>query len=91
VEAFLGQQISARLQGFRIDPCPGQGYPDSRLVRVSDNRAFSLEFKATQGFDSDHKDNRDFMAKSGKSAFQIKTLPRPLSPQLVTCAETTFW
>ena len=52
MEAFLAQQINARLQGFRIDPCLGQGYPDSRLVRVRDNQAFSLEFKATQGFDS---------------------------------------
>ena len=48
---FISTEIDRRLEGFRIEPCPGRGYPDNRLVRVDDKKAYALEFKTSQGFD----------------------------------------
>lgn len=49
--SFVSTEVNRHLKGFRIDRCRGPGYPDARLVRGNDNRAFALEFKATQEFD----------------------------------------
>jgi hypothetical protein len=81
LEAFLAQKISARLKGFRIEPCAGQGYPDSRLVRIRDNKAFPLEFKATQGFNSNDNNRMVLMCSTEKLR---RDFTPPINPLLAT-------
>lgn len=59
-------EINPCLRGFSVQPCPGQGYPDRRLVRVTDNRAFALELKATSSFDETHTNRIILTCSSAK-------------------------
>lgn len=55
--SYFATQIGQQLKLFRIQACPGQGYPDRSLVRVANRRAFPLELKATSQFEpkSNHR------------------------------------
>jgi hypothetical protein len=52
---ILARHVDARLnqhlRGFKIQPCPRQGYPDRSLLRVADNKCSPLEFKDTRSFE----------------------------------------
>jgi hypothetical protein len=47
VADFFVPAINAHLQGYRIDPCSGGGYPDKILVETASGRTFAFELKAT--------------------------------------------
>jgi hypothetical protein len=49
--SYLVTHLNLHLTGFRISVCPGRGYPDFILARISDGRAFVLEVKAPKHFD----------------------------------------
>ncbi len=50
VANFLSERMNLHLRDFKVEECPGNGYPDRRLVRLCDQRAFALELKATSLF-----------------------------------------
>ena len=58
----LGQELKL----FKIQSCGGQGYPDRRLVRVSDRRSFPLELKATTAFEPTSTNRVILTCSSGK-------------------------
>jgi len=51
VADFFVTNLNRHLGQFRIEDCSGAGYPDKRLVRLSDRGVFAFELKATSDFD----------------------------------------
>jgi hypothetical protein len=45
------ERLGPHLRQYQIEGCDGPGYPDRRLVRSKDGRAFVLELKLTRDFD----------------------------------------
>jgi hypothetical protein len=50
VADFFALKMERHLRGFSIRACKGPGYPDRRLVRVSNEKACALELKSTSNF-----------------------------------------
>ncbi len=49
VADFFVPIINQHLQEYRIDACPGGGYPDKILVEIASRRMFPFELKAQNG------------------------------------------
>ena len=62
----FASQLDRQLRIFRIQKCAGQGYPDRRLVRVSNNRSYALELKATRSFEPKSTHRVILTCSSGK-------------------------
>ncbi len=58
--------IRDRLQRFRIDACPGGGYPDKILVEIASRRTFPFELKATSTWDAADSNRRVLTSSSRK-------------------------
>src|SRR5207244_11159231 len=52
VADFFVPTINQQLQQFRIDACPGGGYPDKILVEIASRRTFPFELKETSSWDA---------------------------------------
>jgi hypothetical protein len=78
---FFASDIDPHLRRFKIESCPGPGYPDRRLVRNRDQRAFVLEMKATTDFD---KKNGNRMVLTSASRKLRRYFPRPIRHLLAT-------
>src|SRR6266849_6048482 len=46
VADFFVPAINQHLQNYRIDACPGGGYPDKILVEIASRQMFPFELKA---------------------------------------------
>jgi hypothetical protein len=65
VAEFIQKQLDSRLRHFRIKPCQGPGYPDSRLCCIGNDRSFAMEIKATTSFDPTNE-SRMVLASASK-------------------------
>jgi hypothetical protein len=63
---YFVTQINPHLAGYQISECPGGGYPDARLQREKDGRAFPFEIKATTHFDERDENRMTVTSKSEK-------------------------
>ncbi len=54
---YFATQMDRNLTLFKIQRCAGQGYPDRRLVRITNRRSYALELKATRSYEpkSNHR------------------------------------
>ena len=66
VAEFFVPAINSHLQGYRIEPCPGGGYPDKILVEVASGRTFAFELKATSTWDESDSNRRVLTSSSRK-------------------------
>ena len=66
VADFFVPAINAHLQGYRIDPCSGGGYPDKMLVEIASGRTFAFELKATSTWDENDSNRRVLTSSSRK-------------------------
>ena len=66
VADYFVPAINAHLQGYRIDPCSGGGYPDKILVEIATGRAFAFELKATSTWDENDSNRRVLTSSSRK-------------------------
>ena len=66
VADFFVPAINAHLQGYRIDPCSGGGYPDQILVEIASGRTFAFELKATSTWDENDSNRRVLTSSSRK-------------------------
>jgi hypothetical protein len=66
VAEFLVKSLNEHLEGFRIDPCPGGGYPDKILVEIASGRRFPFELKATSTWDEGDSNRRVLTSSSRK-------------------------
>jgi hypothetical protein len=64
--SYFALKLNAQLTGFGIRSCAGQGYPDRRLVRLGNNRAYALELKATRFFEPSSRHRVILTCSSGK-------------------------
>lgn len=58
--------MNQHLQQYRIDACPGGGYPDKILVEIDSKRAFPFELKATSIWDVADSNRRVLTSSSRK-------------------------
>ena len=65
VADFFALNMERHLRGFSIRACKGPGYPDRRLVRVSNEKACALELKSTSNFVPDNN-NRIVLTSRGE-------------------------
>ena len=66
VADFFVPVINQHLQEYRIDACPGGGYPDKILVEITSRRTFPLELKATSTWDAADSNRRVLTSSSRK-------------------------
>src|SRR5438093_11840280 len=66
VADFFVPIINQHLQQYRIDACPGGGYPDKILVEIASRRTFPFELKATSTWDSADSNLRVLTSSSRK-------------------------
>ena len=66
VADFFVPTINQYLQHYRIDACPGGGYPDKILVEIALNRTFPFELKATATWDIADSNRRVLTSSSRK-------------------------
>ena len=66
VADFFVPIINQHLQQYRIDACPGGGYPDKILVEISSRRTFPFELKATSTWDAADSNRRVLTSSSRK-------------------------
>lgn len=66
VADFFVPLINQHLQQYRIDACPGGGYPDKILVEVASRRTFPFELKATSTWDVADSNRRVLTSSSRK-------------------------
>jgi len=66
VADFFVPAINQHLQQYRIDACPGGGYPDKILVEVASGRTFPFELKATSTWDAADSNRRVLTSSSKK-------------------------
>jgi len=66
VADFFVPTINQQLQQFRIDACPGGGYPDKILVEIASRRTFPFELKATSTWDAADSNRRVLTSSSRK-------------------------
>jgi len=66
VADFFVSVMNQHLQHYRIDACPGGGYPDKILVEITSRRTFPLELKATSTWDAADSNRRVLTSSSRK-------------------------
>jgi hypothetical protein len=66
VADFFVSVINQHLQAYRIDACPGGGYPDKILVEIASRRTFPFELKATSTWDAADSNRRVLTSSSRK-------------------------
>ena len=66
VADFFVPLINQHLQRYRIDACPGGGYPDKILVEIDSRRTFPFELKATSTWDVADSNRRVLTSSSRK-------------------------
>jgi hypothetical protein len=66
VADFFVPIINQHLQQYRIDACPGGGYPDKILVEIASRRTFPFELKATSTWDAADSNRRVLTSSSRK-------------------------
>jgi len=66
VADFFVPVINEHLQQYRIDACPGGGYPDKILVEIASRRTFQFELKATSTWDAGDSNRRVLTSSSRK-------------------------
>src|SRR5207248_3126754 len=66
VADFFVPVINQHLQQYRIDACPGGGYPDKILVEIASGRTFPFELKATSTWDVADSNRRVLSSSSRK-------------------------
>jgi hypothetical protein len=82
IAAAFATRIRRHLVGFELKDCPGNGYPDKRLVRLEDNFSFVFEIKAKTKFD--RRDWNRIVLTSTSSKLRMTFLCRPICHLLVT-------
>lgn len=86
VADFFVPSMNQHLQQYRIDACPGGGYPDKILVEVKSGRTFPLELKATSTWDITDSNRRVLTSSSRKLR---KQFPGAVNHVLATVLYTT--
>jgi hypothetical protein len=66
VADFFVPVMNQNLQAYRIDACPGGGYPDKILVEIASRRTFPFELKATSTWDAADSNRRVLTSSSRK-------------------------
>jgi hypothetical protein len=66
VADFFVPVINEHLPQYRIDACPGGGYPDKILVEIASSRTFPFELKATSTWDAADSNRRVLTSSSPK-------------------------
>jgi len=66
VADFFVPTMNQHLQQFRIDACPGGGYPDKILVEIASGRTFPFELKATSTWNETDSNRRVLTSSSRK-------------------------
>jgi hypothetical protein len=66
VADFFVPVMNQHLQQYRIDACPGGGYPDKILVEIASRRTFPFELKATSTWDVADSNRRVLTSSSRK-------------------------
>jgi len=66
VADFFVPVMNQHLQHYRIDACPGGGYPDKILVEIASGRTFPFELKATSTWDAADSNRRVLTSSSRK-------------------------
>jgi len=66
VADFFVPMINQHLRQYRIDACPGGGYPDKILVEIASRRTFPFELKATSTWDAADSNRRVLTSSSRK-------------------------
>ncbi len=66
VAEFFVLAVNRHLQGYRIDPCPGGGYPDKILVEIASGGTFPFELKATSTWNLTDSNRRVLTSSSRK-------------------------
>jgi hypothetical protein len=66
VADFFVPVMNQNLQAYRIDACPGGGYPDKILVEIASRRTFPFELKATSTWDATDSNRRVLTSSSRK-------------------------
>ena len=66
VADFFVPVMNQHLQLYRIDACPGGGYPDKILVEIASRRTFPFELKATSTWDAADSNRRVLTSSSRK-------------------------
>jgi hypothetical protein len=66
VADFFVPTINQHLQQYRIDACPGGGYPDKILVEIASRQTFPFELKATSTWDAADSNRRVLTSSSRK-------------------------
>jgi len=66
VADFFVAAINQDLQNYRIDACPGGGYPDKILVEIASGRTFPFELNATSTWDVADSNRRVLTSSSRK-------------------------
>jgi hypothetical protein len=79
--SFFANKVGERLRNYRIESCSGQGYPDKRLVRMANQRAYALELKAAHSFEP--KSNHRVILTCSSSKLRRHFVP-PINHLLVT-------
>jgi len=66
VADFFVPVMNQHLQSYRIDACPGGGYPDKILVETASRRTFPFELKATSTWNVADSNRRVLTSSSRK-------------------------
>ncbi len=66
VADFFVPIMNQHLQDYRIDACPGGGYPDKILAEIASRRTFPFELKATSTWDTADSNRRVLTSSSRK-------------------------
>src|SRR5262249_20068986 len=66
VADFFVPMMNQHLQQYRIDACPGGGYPDKILVEIASRRTFPFELKATSTWDAADSNRRVLTSSSSR-------------------------
>ena len=66
VAYFFVPVMNQHLEQYRIDACPGGGYPDKILVEIASGRTFPFELKATSTWDATDSNRRVLTSSSRK-------------------------
>jgi hypothetical protein len=86
VADFFVPVINRHLQQYRIDACPGGGYPDKILVEIASRRIFPFELKATSTWDVADSNRRVLTSSSRKLRLRF---PGAVNHVLATMLYTT--
>lgn len=66
VEGFVLPRLAQNLSLFRLDKCPGSGYPDQLLIQIATQLKIPLEVKATSDWNPNDSNRRVLTSSSKK-------------------------